>query len=69
MHGDEVTGYVLMLHLIDYLLQNYNTNNRIHKIVDSLEIHINPLANPDGTYASSNNTVSGATRAMLIVWI
>lgn len=62
MHGDEVTGYVLMLHLIDYLLQNYNTNNRIHKIVDSLEIHINPLANPDGTYASSNNTVSGATR-------
>ncbi|MDD3630116.1 MAG: M14 family zinc carboxypeptidase [Bacteroidales bacterium] len=62
MHGDELTGYVLMLHLIDYLLQNYNSNTRIQKIVDSLEIHINPLANPDGTYASGNNTVSGATR-------
>jgi hypothetical protein len=44
MHGDELTGYVLMLHLIDYLLQNYNSNTRIQKIVDSLEIHINPLA-------------------------
>lgn len=62
MHGDELTGYVLMLHLIDYLLQNYSSNPRIHKIVDSLEIHINPLANPDGTYAGGNNTVNGATR-------
>jgi PKD repeat protein len=62
IHGDELTGYVLMLHLIDYLLQNYSSNPRIHKIVDSLEIHINPLANPDGTYYSSNSSVSGATR-------
>jgi PKD repeat protein len=62
MHGDELTGYVLMLRLIDYLLLNYNSNTRIKKIVDSLEIHINPLANPDGTYAGGDNTVSGATR-------
>ena len=27
-----------------------------------MEIYINPLANPDGTYANSNHTVSGATR-------
>ena len=26
MHGDETTGYILMLRLIDYLLTNYGTD-------------------------------------------
>jgi murein tripeptide amidase MpaA len=63
MHGDEVTGYVLMLRLIDYLLSNYQTDARIKKLIDSTEIWINPLANPDGTYAAGNTDISGATRA------
>jgi len=62
MHGDETTGYVLMLHLIDYLLANYNSVDKVTNMVDNLEIWINPLANPDGTYAGGNNTVQGATR-------
>ncbi|MBN1340564.1 MAG: PKD domain-containing protein [Bacteroidales bacterium] len=62
IHGDELTAYVLMLRLIDYLLTNYGVNPRITGFVDHLEIYINPLANPDGTYAGGNNTVSGATR-------
>lgn len=62
MHGDETTGYVLMLHLIDYLLTNYGLIPRITNLVNNMEIWINPLANPDGTYAGGNNTVSGATR-------
>ena len=62
MHGDETAGYVLMLRLIDYLLSNYDLNNRITDMVDNIEIWINPLANPDGTYAGGNNTVYGATR-------
>ncbi len=62
MHGDETAGYVLMLHLIDYLLTEYGNNDRITNMVDNLEIWINPLANPDGTYAAGNNTVNGATR-------
>jgi len=33
MHGDEVTGYVLMLHLIDYLLQNYNSMLEFTKLL------------------------------------
>ena len=28
IHGDETSGYVLMLHLIDYLLSNYGTKIR-----------------------------------------
>jgi len=62
IHGDELTGYILMLRLIDYLLSNYNTNNRIKNILDNSEIWINPLANPDGAYKSGNHTVAGAVR-------
>ncbi len=58
MHGDELAGYVLMLRLADYLLKNYNTNNRVKNLVDNLEIWINPLANPDGTYTSGNTITS-----------
>ncbi len=62
MHGDETTGYVLMLRLIDSLLSSYGSNSRITNMINNAEIWINPLANPDGTYRSGNNTVSGASR-------
>jgi len=63
MHGDEVTGYVLLLRLIDYFLNNYGTDTEITDMVNGMEIWINPAANPDGTYHGGNNTVFGATRA------
>lgn len=62
MHGDETAGYVLMLRLIDYLLSNYGIDPQVTTLVDSLEIWINPLANPDGTYFSGNSSVSGSIR-------
>jgi len=62
MHGDELTGYVLTLRLIDSLLTTYGTNSRITNLVNNVEIWINPLANPDGTFYGGNNTVNGATR-------
>jgi len=62
IHGDETTGYVLMLRLIDSLLTAYGTNQRVTNLVNNVEIWINPLANPDGTYHGGNNTVNGATR-------
>ena len=58
MHGDETGGYVLMLRFIDYLLKNYNLTSRVKDLVDNLEIWINPLANPDGTYTSGNAITS-----------
>jgi PKD repeat protein len=63
MHGDEIAGYVGMLHFIDYLLTNYGTDARVTNMVNNMEIWINPSANPDGTYAGGNTTVNGATRA------
>ncbi len=62
MHGDELTAYVLSIRFIEFLLSNYSQNPEIKNIVDSIEIWINPLANPDGAYAYGNHTVQGATR-------
>jgi PKD repeat protein len=63
MHGNEPSGYIHMLHLIDTLLSNYGTNARITNILDNIELWINPLANPDGTYgASGGASISGAVR-------
>jgi hypothetical protein len=58
MHGDEIGGFILMLRLADMLLKNYGDNPRIKELVDNLEIWINPLANPDGTYNTGNTILS-----------
>ena len=55
MHGDEVLGYVLLLRLADTLLRGYGADSEINRVVDSLAIWINPLANPDGSYSNDNN--------------
>lgn len=62
IHGDETTGYVLMLRLIDTLLSGYGNNAILTNLVKNCEIWINPLANPDGTYHGGDNTVTGAWR-------
>ena len=62
MHGDELAGYPMMLQLIDYLLCNYETEDQVKNIVDNINIYINPLANPDGTYRGGNETVREAIR-------
>jgi hypothetical protein len=62
MHGDETTGYILSLRLIDSLLHGYGVDPYTTRLVDSMEIWINPLANPDGTYYSGNSNIYGARR-------
>ena len=62
MHGDEVTGFVMMLRLIDTLLHGYGSNEQYTDLLDNTLIFINPLANPDGTYAGGNQTVNLSQR-------
>ena len=62
IHGDELTGAVVLLRLADYLLKNYQTNNEIQNLISNMQIYICPMANPDGVYAGGNNNVSNATR-------
>ena len=65
MHGDETTGYILMLRLIDYLLTNYGVLPKVTNLVNNAEIWICPLANPEGTYRNSvppGSTVANSQR-------
>ena len=62
IHGDETGGFILMLHFADYLLKNYSLDSRVKNLVDNLEIWINPLANPDGTYGTGNTISSSSIR-------
>jgi hypothetical protein len=68
MHGDETVGFVLTLRLAHELLDRYDPasndpyDREITTLVNELEIWINPLANPDGTYYASDSDVSGALR-------
>lgn len=51
MHGDEIVGQELLIYLIQYLLENYSSNEKIKSLVDNTEIWIMPNMNPDGTAA------------------
>lgn len=62
IHGDEGSGVVLMLKLIDYILSEYQNDERITTLVDKCEIYINPLSNPDGFYFLSDSSNFGSTR-------
>ena len=62
IHGDETTGYIMMLRLIDYLLEN-QTLPEVQNVLDNIDLFVCPNTNPDGTYHGGNNTVNGATRA------
>ena len=57
MHGTEVVGYYLMLHLADYILNNATTDSAVVRILDNVDLYICPLENPDGTYHLSNDMI------------
>jgi hypothetical protein len=61
IHGNETGGFILLLRLADFLLKNYSTSSSVKSLVDKLEIWINPLANPDGSYRTGN-TISSPVR-------
>ncbi|MBT3252169.1 MAG: hypothetical protein HOB17_11845 [Candidatus Marinimicrobia bacterium] len=63
MHGNEIIGFIMMLHLIDELLANYGIDPTITFLLDEVEIWINPLANPDGAYYGGDHTINGAIRS------
>lgn len=62
MHGDETAGFIMLLRLSDWLLNQYGQDPLSTRLVNELEIWINPLSNPDGTYFTGNESVFGAKR-------
>ncbi len=65
IHGDEVLNLMNCLHMVDTILSSYGKDDRITKLVDSLEMWFIPNMNPDATYKSGNHTVQGAQRRNL----
>lgn len=61
MHGDELVGYVLCLRFADFLLSNYGSDTEVDRIINDVELWINPLSNPDGAYYPDNNSTVQAS--------
>ncbi len=59
IHGDEVVGYDLLIKLIGLLTSQYGTNPRITALVNSTEIWISPMINPDGFVLQQRFNASG----------
>merc|ERR1712241_417836 len=59
MHGNEAVGRELMLALSAYLLENFETDERVRNIVSQTDIHIMPSLNPDGFEKSTLGVCSG----------
>lgn len=57
LHGDEVCGYVTLCRFINYLCVNAAVA-RVKNILDNIELWFIPDQNPDGTYATNDNSVA-----------
>ena len=53
IHGDELTGIEMTLRLAELLTGSYGNNAYLTSLVDSMEIWLCPISNPDG-YVSGN---------------
>lgn len=57
MHGWETVCYYMVLRLADYILNNATTDAAVQRLLDSVDLYICPLENPDGTYYLTNNLI------------
>ncbi|XP_039958527.1 carboxypeptidase D isoform X2 [Bactrocera tryoni] len=59
IHGNEPVGRELLLHLIQYFVTSYNTDQYVKWLLDNTRIHIMPSMNPDGFAVSKEGACDG----------
>jgi carboxypeptidase M len=59
IHGNEVPSKEVLLHLIDYLLNNQNSDENVDYLLRNTRIHILPSMNPDGFEVSTSGQCTG----------
>jgi hypothetical protein len=60
VHGNEIQGGEICLYTIWYLMENYDRNSEIKRLVDERVFYIAPTVNPDGRDYFLDETGSGA---------
>ncbi|MBO4603278.1 MAG: bacterial Ig-like domain-containing protein, partial [Salinivirgaceae bacterium] len=63
MHGDEGICATTALSLCRHLLSNYGTDNKVSRLLDSIEFWVIPIMNPDGMYRGGNSSIDNSTRS------
>lgn len=56
IHGNEPVGRELLLILAQYMLEKYETDSNITKLIESTRIHLLPSLNPDGFHQAHVGT-------------
>ncbi len=53
IHGDEKIGWAITFELLKYLVRNYGSDTLVTRLIDTREIYLLPMYNPDGYISSS----------------
>ncbi|KAK3803986.1 hypothetical protein RRG08_066222 [Elysia crispata] len=60
MHGNEVVGRELLLHLAQYYLSQYGKNVTLTRFLQATRVHLMPTMNPDG-FSNAEQACHGVT--------
>ncbi|KAK7087283.1 hypothetical protein V1264_021356 [Littorina saxatilis] len=59
MHGNEVVGRELLLHLVEMLVTRYGQDDDVTHLLNTTTVHLLPSMNPDGFAASDSTDCDG----------